>query len=365
MVLDQMKFIANAVRKQAKIAHLDDCQFIALKVSDIPEDIKKRIDKQYDPDYTKDATAILFARGPIDKKKREKIFNCVDKALGGSDDKESNANTMTVEDFKLLDMGEASEEQKTQDEIEELSNTEPAPADDGDEVSDEEIESIIGKDDDDEKAAEDEESKDPVDAHNEEVIGKALDAGKEDKDDEMDESVNEAGMSLADIVKKGNEIAAKRQAERDAEKAEKMQQKIKSIWIKEVNIDPADDNKSNAKLEITYMDGEVRDDVIPIGTTGAAKDYVKSNVSGEKYRQMDVTYDNALRTLKKAFSQYHIEPTDEDVRVCQIRQAFSDWRIKWYYGKDKKDDPMFAFSRTEADAKAEAASSKGVSKLDF
>jgi len=318
MVLDQMKFIANAVRKQAKIAHLDDCQFMALKVKDIPEDIKKRIDKQYDPDYTKDATAILFAKGPIDKKKREKIFNCVDKALGGSDDKESNANTMTVEDFKLLDMSEQTEEQKTQDEIEELSKMEPEPADDGDEVSDEEIEAIIGKDEEKQKEEEEEAKRDPVDVHNEEVIGKALDDGKEDEDGEdkeVKESLNEAGLSLDDIVKKGNEIAAKRQAEVDAEKAKKLEQKIKSIWIKEVNIDQNDDNKSNAKLEITYMDGEVKEDIIPIGTTGAAKDYAKSNVSGEKYRQMDVTYDNALKSLKRAFAHYHIEPTDEDVRV--------------------------------------------------
>ena len=357
MVLDQVKFIGNAVRKQAKISHLDDCQFIAMKTEDIPADIADKIAKQYDEKFTADSDVVLFARGPIDKKKIGKIFNCVDKALGGSEDKEANANLLTDKDFKVLELGDAPKAVESQD-------------DDSDEVSDEEIEAIVGKDEEEEEKKREEAERDPVDVHNEDVIGQALDAGKEkDDEDEVKESVNEAGLSLDDILKKGNDIAAKRQAEVDAEKAKKLEQKIKSIWIKDICIDTQNENNSHAPLEITYTDGKVEDFNFPIGTTGSDtafkgdKEYNEYAVAGERYRQGDASYKQTLQNLKRAFARYHLEPTDEDVRIAGIRNAFNDYRIKWYYGKDKKDDPMFAFSRTEADAKVDNA--KGISKLAF
>lgn len=279
-----------------------------------------------------DAAYVLFEKGPIDKKLIKKIFKATDKALG------EEANKLTEGDFKLLKMKD---------------DDQPIDADDStDEAPDSEIDEIVNNDSEPEEAEEDEE--DPIDVENEEAIADVLD-DEQDKDIEESEEVNEAGLSLDDILKKGNDIAAKRNAEAAAKAAERNKQEIKSIWIKSLDINLDDETKSTAQLQITYSDGKVEDVDFPIGTTGEGSQFAKGDkiagyvIPGEKYSQGDASYKAALQNLKRAFAKYGIEPTDEDVRISLIRQAFNDWRIKWMYGPEKKDDPFTAFSRTQAD----------------
>lgn len=246
-----------------------------------------------------DAAYVLFEKGPIDKKLIKKIFKATDKALG------EEANKLTEGDFKLLKMRD---------------DDQPIDADDStDEAPDSEIDEIVN--DDSEPEVEDaEDAEDPIDAENEEAIADVLDDGQ-DKDIEESEEVDEAGLSIDDIMKKGNDIAAKRNAEAAAKAAEHSKQEIKSIWIKSLDIHQDDETKSVAKLQITYTNGEFEDVDFPIGTTGSGSQFAKGDkiagyvIPGEKYSQGDASYKAALQNLKRAFAKYGIEPTDEDVRV--------------------------------------------------
>lgn len=350
MVVNPKTLLQYALRKQNKISHVP-CETLVFAKDEIPEGILKKIEKQYSSDFLDDADFVSFTKGPIDKDMIKKLFKATDKALG------EEANKLTEGDFKLLKMKE------TDTELEDVE-------DPGDETPDSEIEAIVGGEDN----SEDEDSdENEVDADNEETIGDVLDDSA-DEDIEESEEVDEAGMSLDDILMKGNDIAARRNAEVAAADAQKHEQKIKQIWVKSINVDTQNENNSYAPLEITYADGKVEDFDFPIGTTGndsnfKGKDELRAYaVAGERYQQGDAAYKQTMQNLKRAFAKYHIEPTDEDVRIAGIRNAFNDYRIKWLYGKDKKDDPMFAFSRSETQAKTDndflnAVSKKSMSKI--
>ena len=76
--------------------------------------------------------------------------------------------------------------------------------------------------------------------------------------------IDEAGLSIDDILKKGDEIKAQRDKEAADEKAAKTKQNIKSIWVKDFKFSQDKDTKDYATLEITYMDGskeEIKFDV--------------------------------------------------------------------------------------------------------
>lgn len=203
MIVDPKQFIQYAIRKQNKISHVP-CETLVFAKDEIPEKILKKIKDQYDEDMLADCDLVAFTKGPIDKDMIKKIFKATDKALG------EEANKMTEGDFKLLKMKDSDEDLPVEDP--------------GDETPDSEIEAIVGDDSADDEA-DDADDEDPIDAANEEAIGDVLD----DETEEVSESeeVDEAGMSLDDILNKGNDIAAKRNAEVDAEKAKKLEQKIK------------------------------------------------------------------------------------------------------------------------------------------
>lgn len=346
MVVNPKTLLQYALRKQNKISHVP-CETLVFAKDEIPEDVLKKIEDQYSSDFLDDADFVSFTKGPIDKDMIKKLFKATDKALG------EEANKLTEGDFKLLKMKDS------EDGIEGLE-------DPGDETPDSEIDAIVNNDE--PEADDSNEDEADIDDDNEKAIGDVLDDDSSDEDIEESEEVNEA-MSIDDILKQGNDIAAKRNAEVDAANAQKHEQNIKQIWIKSLNIDTQNENNSTAALQITYSDGKVEDIDFPIGTTGSdsafkgSKGFTDYAVAGERYQQGDATYKQTMQNLKRAFAKYHIEPTDEDVRIAQIRTAFNDYRIKWLYGSQKKDDPMFAFSRTEADVKANPAAAKAVSKL--
>lgn len=101
MTLDIPQFIANAVRTQSKIHHLD-INVKAVAKNDIPASVKSLITKDYGNKYLDDADYVAFFWGGIDKKQIEKLFNVVDKALGKS------ANKLTNKDFKKISMKSSS-----------------------------------------------------------------------------------------------------------------------------------------------------------------------------------------------------------------------------------------------------------------
>lgn len=146
--------------------------------------------------------------------------------------------------------------------------------------------------------------------------------------------IDEAGLSIDDILKKGDEIKAQRDKEAADEKAAKTKQNIKSIWVKDFKFGQDKDTKDYAILEITYMDG--------------SKEEIKFDVSAQNNKDF-IQSDQLFKELKKAvdsnFKKKGIKPSEEDYRLSLVRVAFNDWRIKWYYGKDKKTDSIWAFAK--------------------
>lgn len=177
----------------------------------------------------------------------------------------------------------------------------------------------------------------------------------------LPKKTNEA-LSPDEIISmsKGRIEAGKK--DREEQEAKKRQQTIKSIWVKELHIDPSKPSKDYADLEITRMDGTVEQCQYPIDTCGVPgkskgviDDFSDNRnggndrfVSGDAYKSgLDPIYKTILADLKrsKAFRAYNIQPTDKDVRLSLIRVEFNDWRIQWFYGKDKIADSMWAFGR--------------------
>ena len=143
MTLDISQFIANTIRTQSKIHHLD-INVKATKTSEIPQSVTSLIKKDYGDKYLDDAEYVAFFWGEIAKDDIEKLFNTVDKALGKS------ANKLTDKDFKKisLNLGDAEEVEVAAEEIDE-------PEDDDKEEDDNEAEIEI---EDDEEDDNDEES---------------------------------------------------------------------------------------------------------------------------------------------------------------------------------------------------------------
>jgi len=191
---------------------------------------------------------------------------------------------------------------------------------------------------------------------------------------------NEA-LSPAEIIAMNKERAEADKKRREEEEAKKREQKIKSIWVKELHINPANTGKDYADLELTMMDGSVEPFQYSIATTGIpgkwtgdADDFSKNRnggndhfVAGDAYKAgLDPMYKAILANLKRSpsFRKYGIEPTDTDVRISMIRVGFNDWRIQWFYGKDKISDSLWAFGREMPKVEENPVVRKAVAKSD-
>ena len=103
MIIKLPLMLHNIVSKQFKISHVP-CDVIAFKKEEIPSNILKLIEDQYDEKFLEDCDTVLFIKGPIDKELRKKIFKACDKALG------EGANMMNETDFKLLKLNDDDED---------------------------------------------------------------------------------------------------------------------------------------------------------------------------------------------------------------------------------------------------------------
>ena len=103
MIIKLPLMLHNIVSKQFKISHVP-CDVIAFKKEEIPSNISKLIEDQYDEKFLEDCDTVLFIKGPIDKELRKKIFKACDKALG------EGANMMNETDFKLLKLNDDDED---------------------------------------------------------------------------------------------------------------------------------------------------------------------------------------------------------------------------------------------------------------
>ena len=161
MTLDIPQFIANSVRTQSKIHHLD-INVKAVEVSKIPASVKKLITDDYGEKYLDDSDYVAFFWGPIDKDSIDKLFNTVDKALGKS------ANKLTDKDFKKISLSsdssnedadeqtediEVDTDEETTEKSEDLDNEE---IDDTESIEDDEDSDEQNDEEDDEKSSEDE-----------------------------------------------------------------------------------------------------------------------------------------------------------------------------------------------------------------
>ena len=127
-------------------------------------------------------------------------------------------------------------------------------------------------------------------------------------------------------------VADKRKADIADLSPKAKEQQIKTIWVKSLNIDKTNDDKSVAKLEIEYADGKKEDVDFNIGTSGTAGGFENA--------------DRLYKELKKNMKMPKgVAASDEDIRLSMVRVAFNDWRIKWLYGKSKATDGVWAFSR--------------------
>ena len=69
------------------------------------------------------------------------------------------------------------------------------------------------------------------------------------------------------------------------------------------------------------------------------------------------------KLVKNPFQAAGVRITDEDVRVCMIKFGFaSQPDIKWYYGKNKYEDPIWAFSRVKPDESVKKIAKEKVQK---
>lgn len=117
MTLDIPQFIANSIRKESKIHHLD-INVKAVAKDDVPSSVTKLIYKDYGDKYLEDADYVVFFWGGINKDNIDKLFNVADKALGKS------ANKLTDKDFKKISMdGDDSDDVEDTEETE-VENTE-------------------------------------------------------------------------------------------------------------------------------------------------------------------------------------------------------------------------------------------------
>lgn len=148
MTLDIPQFIANSIRTQSKIHHLD----INVKTTtkdDIPSSVTSIIEKDYGKKYLDDANYVAFFWGGIGKEQIEKLFNVVDKALGKS------ANKLTDKDFKKLSLKSANDNTSSDDQDEDIEVDDDSISDVEDDEEDiedteEDVEEDVELDEDDE-----------------------------------------------------------------------------------------------------------------------------------------------------------------------------------------------------------------------
>lgn len=193
MIIKLPLMLHNIISKQFKISHVP-CQVIAFNKDEVPSKINKLIVDQYDEKFLDDSDIVIFVKGPIDKKMRDKIFKACDKALG------EGANMLNNTDFKLLklkaddeaDFGgedEEDEEQKIDDQVKDIVGEPDETAEDVEDATDDsddntdavgdalETESINEDDD-----SEEEEDSDDEDEDDEE------DEKEDDQEDDEDDS---------------------------------------------------------------------------------------------------------------------------------------------------------------------------------
>lgn len=113
MTLDIPQFIANSIRNQSKIHHLD-INVKATAKDKVPKSVISLITKDYGEKYLNDADYVAFFWGAITKEHIEKLFNVVDKALGKS------ANRLTDKDFKKIDFKPEHNDDAEDDEVEDV-----------------------------------------------------------------------------------------------------------------------------------------------------------------------------------------------------------------------------------------------------
>lgn len=133
MTLDISQFIANSIRKESKIHHLD-INVKAVAKDDVPSSVTKLIYKDYGDKYLEDANYIVFFWGGINKDNIDKLFNVADKALGKS------ANKLTDKDFKKINMGNDDSKSEDVENTEDVEDTEETEVDDIDVEDTEDIE---------------------------------------------------------------------------------------------------------------------------------------------------------------------------------------------------------------------------------
>lgn len=138
MTLDLTKFISNSITKQAKIQHLD-INTKTVATDDIPDSVKKLINKQYGKKYLLDADYTAFFWGALDKDNIEKLFKIVDTALGKS------ANRLTNTDFKKINI----DIDKTEDLEDDQSEEDNDKPEDAEEPIEDEVEEVIDDTDED------------------------------------------------------------------------------------------------------------------------------------------------------------------------------------------------------------------------
>lgn len=165
MTLDISKFIANAIRTQSKISHLD-INAKAVKKNSIPKSVSSIITDKYGDTYLDDAEYVAFFWGPISKDNIDKLFNVVDKALGKS------ANMLTDKDFKkiTIDADEETETEEVEDTEEvDVEDSEDVEANDSDEEAEtEEVEEQLNEDDESEDESDNDDSNDESDEEDDE-----------------------------------------------------------------------------------------------------------------------------------------------------------------------------------------------------
>lgn len=276
MIVNVKDLISYAIKKQFKISHVP-CEVMVFEKDEIPASIKAKIEQQYDEKFLEDSDKVIFFKGPIDKDMVEKLFKATDKALG------EDSNKLVIGDFKLLKVADADDDFKIDDSEGENAEAGEAPASDDsiiaepaptsdDEVTDDEVNAVLDADEANEEAADDAEdanaeaTDDAEEDDKEEEKGKAKNESKKaKKGKKLTEDKDRHGLSLDDILSKGNKHAEDRNAAMAADAAKK--NAVKQVWVQDFIIDDNNDNNSFAAVQITYDDGKVEDTTMSMSTT--------------------------------------------------------------------------------------------------
>lgn len=373
MIVNVKDLISYAIKKQFKISHVP-CEVMVFEKDEIPASIKTKIEQQYDEKFLEDSDKVIFFKGPIDKDMVEKLFKATDKALG------EDSNKLVIGDFKLLKVADTDDDFKIDDgEGEDVEAGEAPASDDGitnepaptsdDEVTDDEVNAVIDADEANEEAAGDAEdanaeaTDDADEDDKEEEKGKTKNESKKAKTGKkLTEDKDRHGLSLDDILSKGNKHAEDRNAAMAADADKK--NAVKQVWVQDFIIDNDNDNNSFAAVQITYDDGKVEDMTMSMSTTKSGNAFKRPEethgyfVPGQYFKQGDELYreykHNILRGQGKTPQclPRGEQIKDADIRLAMLKYGFPS-TVKWVYGKDKLSTPWYAFNyRTEPSAEA-------------